>query len=112
MPRRGQKIYPVGLHVDGVFSVRLDGWEPLALAEELENKFNILTRPGLHCAPLAHRTFGTHLPAVAGKPASVGTTRLSFGPFLTPTDLNRCAAALRAIAMRAGKSVRLEAQTV
>lgn len=96
----------------GVFSVRLDGWEPLALAAELENKFNILTRPGLHCAPLAHRTFGTHLPAVAGKPASVGTTRLSFGPFLTPTDLNRCAAALRSIAVQAGKAAHLQAQAV
>ncbi len=87
----------------GVFSVRVDGWEPLALAAELEHEFNILTRPGLHCAPLAHRTFGTHLPAVAGKPTSVGTTRLSFGPFLTRSEINRCVAALETIAARAGK---------
>ncbi len=90
-------------HRVGVFSVRVEGWEPLALADELENEFNILTRSGLHCAPLAHRTFGTHLPAVARKPESVGTTRLSFGPFLTRTEVNRCVAALETIAARSGK---------
>ena len=96
----------------GVFSVRVDGWEPLALAAELENEFNILTRPGLHCAPLAHRTFGTHLPAVASKPASVGTTRLSFGPFLTRAELQRCLVALGAIAKRAGMPAHVHAQAV
>ncbi len=97
-------------HRVGVFSVRVDGWEPLALAAELENQFYILTRPGLHCAPLAHRTFGTHLPAVSGKPTSVGTTRLSFGPFLAGTDINRCTAALAAIAAKSGMLTRVHAQ--
>ena len=54
----------------GVFSVRIDGMNPMVLADQLENEYGILTRAGLHCAPLAHK----HL----GSVESGGTTRLSF----------------------------------
>ena len=74
----------------GVFSVQVDGVEPLRLAERLENEFGILTRPGLHCAPLAHQTIGT---------GTSGTTRLSFGAFLTALDVKYAADALAAIAL-------------
>jgi selenocysteine lyase/cysteine desulfurase len=59
---------------------------PHAFADALENDFGILTRAGLHCAPLAHRTVGTH---DAG-----GTVRLSFGPFLKTQDIQYAANAL------------------
>jgi cysteine desulfurase family protein len=61
-----------------VFSIRLEGYEPYELANLLESKYGILTRPGLHCAPGAHQAFGT-LPGG-------GTTRFSFGPFLSVED--------------------------
>ena len=65
----------------GVFSVRVEGFdEPQTLSDLLEEKFGILTRSGIHCAPLAHKTFGTHRVA--------GATRLSFGPFLTMEDVD------------------------
>jgi cysteine desulfurase/selenocysteine lyase len=73
----------------GVFSVNVAGFEPYELAAELERRFGILTRPGLHCAPLAHWTIGT-FPA--------GTCRLSFGAFTTLQDVRTAASSLREIA--------------
>jgi cysteine desulfurase / selenocysteine lyase len=75
----------------GVFSVRIDGLEPVELAKLLEDDFGILTRPGLHCAPHIHETLGT---APRG-----GTTRLSFGPFLSKQDVKFASDALAQIAL-------------
>jgi cysteine desulfurase family protein len=75
----------------GVFSVQVAGYEPLALAKRLEEEYGILTRPGLHCAPLAHQHLGTV--------SSGGTTRLSFGPFLSVLDVKYAADALAQVAM-------------
>ena len=82
----------------GVFSVRLSGHDPLQLAMQLENDFHILTRAGLHCAPGAHQTMGTHTPAAELPHGSPGTTRLSFGPFLSVQQVRACGEALAAIA--------------
>ena len=73
----------------GVFSVNLAGWRPQELAAELERRGGILTRPGIHCAPLAHRTIGT-LPE--------GTCRLSFGAFTTIEDVIAAGEALDELA--------------
>jgi len=73
-----------------VFSLRMTGLDPEELSALLESEHGILTRSGLHCAPLAHQAIGTH--------NSGGTTRLSFGPFNTPADVERCAEALRQLA--------------
>ncbi len=73
----------------GVFSVAVDALSPHELAETLERDFGICTRPGVHCAPLAHQTIGTH---------PVGTCRLSFGPFTTEQQVRTCAEALTYIA--------------
>jgi len=74
----------------GVFSVRVDGLEPYELAAILESSYGILTRPGLHCAPLAHNALGTTQHG--------GTTRFSFGPFLTKQDVKFATDALAEIA--------------
>lgn len=73
----------------GVFSVRVAGLPPGELSAILEEPFGILTRSGLHCAPLAHQAIGTH--------ADGGTTRLSLGAFLTEDDIDAAAAALSEI---------------
>ena len=80
----------------GVFSVRVAGYDsPNTLADTLEERFGILTRPGIHCAPLAHQTIGT---------ASLGgTTRLSFGPFVTVEDVDFAADALTQLGKDAGR---------
>ncbi|MEW6253288.1 MAG: aminotransferase class V-fold PLP-dependent enzyme, partial [Planctomycetota bacterium] len=77
----------------GVFSVRLDAFEPPELSALLEREFGILSRPGLHCAPFAHNAIGTLNRG--------GTTRLSLGPFTTPEDIDAVGAALVDIARSA-----------
>jgi selenocysteine lyase/cysteine desulfurase len=75
----------------GVVSVRVEGMQPAELSAILESSYGILTRSGLHCAPLAHETIGTlH---------TGGTTRLSFGPFLDVKDVQYAAEALTEIAL-------------
>lgn len=80
-------------HRAGVFSVNVGGLAPGELAGLLERDFGLLTRPGVHCAPLAHQTIGTH---------PTGTCRFSFGPFTTEVHVHRAAEALAEIAARAG----------
>lgn len=45
----------------------------------LDNEFGIITRTGLHCAPLAHKTIGTY---------PSGTIRFSFGLFNDEKDVD------------------------
>src|SRR3954464_23520 len=74
----------------GAFSVSIDGLAPYELAASLESSYGILTRPGLHCPPLAHNALGTTQYG--------GTTRFSFGPFLTKQDVKYATDALAEIA--------------
>ncbi len=43
----------------GAVSFNVNGLNPHDLAHMLDEAFDIAVRPGLHCAPLAHKTFGT-----------------------------------------------------
>ncbi|QDU71685.1 aminotransferase class V-fold PLP-dependent enzyme [Mucisphaera calidilacus] len=71
----------------GVFSIRIDGYDqPAQLSDTLEQRYGILTRSGIHCAPLAHHTIGTRDRA--------GTTRFSFGPYTTLQDVKYACDAL------------------
>ncbi|HEY8892417.1 MAG TPA: aminotransferase class V-fold PLP-dependent enzyme [Clostridium sp.] len=45
----------------------------------LDNEYGIITRTGLHCAPLAHKTIGTY---------PSGTLRFGIGPFNDIKDIN------------------------
>jgi cysteine desulfurase family protein len=57
-------------------SIRINNAE---LGYILDNEYGIMTRTGLHCAPLAHKTIGTF---------PEGTLRFSFGPFNELSDIN------------------------
>lgn len=85
----------------GVFSVRIEGFAPAELAAVLETHYGILTRPGIHCAPMAHQALGTM--------QFGGTTRFSFGPFLCAADVGYATDALAEIAMSMvrGREVRV-----
>jgi len=61
-----------------VVSFRIAGLDPAEAALKLDERFGILSRPGLHCAPAAHRTIGT---------APTGTLRFSFGYFNTEAEI-------------------------
>lgn len=88
----GLKVYgPTELEQRvGVFSVAIEGYEPTELASLLEERFGLLTRPGLHCAPFAHQAIGSF---DAG-----GTTRFSTGAFNTLDDIDIATEALMQLA--------------
>jgi cysteine desulfurase/selenocysteine lyase len=62
---------------------------PSELAQALDERFDILCRPGLHCAPRAHRTLGT-LPE--------GTVRFAPGVLTTESDIDEAVAAVGRLA--------------
>jgi cysteine desulfurase family protein len=55
----------------------------------LDNQYDIATRPGLHCAPLAHQTIGS---------GQQGAVRFSFGYFNTWDEIDKAIIALKSIA--------------
>ncbi|MEZ4387202.1 MAG: aminotransferase class V-fold PLP-dependent enzyme [Candidatus Krumholzibacteriia bacterium] len=71
--------------VVGVISFNVDGWTPSDLGDALSERYGILGRQGLHCAPTAHRSLGT-FPA--------GSLRFGFGPFNTESHVDRAVAGL------------------
>lgn len=68
----------------GLVSVNLSGFAPAEVGAILDEQFDIAVRPGLHCAPYAHRHLGTF---------PDGTVRLSAGILTTADDMRRAAAA-------------------
>jgi cysteine desulfurase family protein len=72
-----------------VLSVTIDGIDNGTAALELEERWGIMTRIGLHCAPLAHRTLGTY---------PHGTLRFAVSPFNTSEEIGTCIRACRTLA--------------
>lgn len=72
----------------GVFSLDFPGKDNAEVTAALEERFAILTRCGLHCAPSAHRTLGTF---------PRGTVRLSFSWFTTESEVDRALEAITAV---------------
>ena len=74
-----------------VFSLTFEGKDCDAMGETLDREYGLKVRSGLHCAPLAHQTLGTH---------ETGTVRLSPGYFTTGDDIDRTVAAVRELAAK------------
>ncbi len=72
-----------------VFTLNLKNFDNDALACELARRWGIETRPGIHCAPLAHQTLGSF---------PQGALRLSPGYFNTEEEIEVCLEALRELA--------------
>ena len=72
-----------------VYSVNIKGMDNAKLARDLSDIYGIETRPGLHCAPLAHRTLGTF---------PEGALRISPSYFNTADDINLAVSALTELA--------------
>ena len=72
----------------GVISVDFLRRDNAEMAYELETRYGILTRCGLHCAPSAHKALGTF---------PQGTVRFSLGWASTEADVDAALAALRAL---------------
>jgi cysteine desulfurase / selenocysteine lyase len=95
---RKKEIALTGLFLEGIRSIRgvkvygkmdparrtalvsftIDEMSPSDISFNLDERFNIMSRPGLHCAPSAHRTIGTF---------PDGTVRFSFGMFTTEEEI-------------------------
>lgn len=82
---------PTAVGRTSVVSFRIDGVDPATAALTLDEEFGILCRPGLHCAPAAHRTIGAF---------PRGTIRFGFGYFNQEEEIDQALAALRSIAGR------------
>jgi len=80
---------PAEIPRESVFSLIFKNVDQGEAAYRLERDFGILTRSGLHCAPLAHQTLGT-FPG--------GSVRFSFGCFTTAADVDAALSAISKIA--------------
>lgn len=74
-----------------IVSFRIRGIDPGEAALALDEQFDILSRPGLHCSPSAHRTIGS-FPA--------GTIRFSFGFFNKEAEVLEALEAISALIRR------------
>jgi len=73
----------------GVISITIDGRDCNEVCNELDEKYGIAARGGLHCAYLAHETIGTQ---------NTGTIRFSIGPYNTTRDIDQALIAVKTIA--------------
>ena len=71
-----------------VFAVNFQGRDNGLLAARLSEDWSIETRPGLHCAPLAHKTLGTY---------PEGALRISPGYFSTEEEVRKTVEALEVL---------------
>lgn len=87
-----------GVHLKGtkklasrvaVLSFTVDNYDPSDIGTILDVEYGILTRTGLHCAPLVHE----HL-----KTTPRGTVRMSVGPFNTREEIETAVRAVSEIA--------------
>ncbi len=74
-----------------VVSFNIEGVSPSEASLILDEKYNIMCRPGLHCAPQAHKTIGTF---------PEGTLRFSFGYFNNEEEIEYGLKALYEISRR------------
>lgn len=72
-----------------VLSLNIHGMDSAEVAYRLDQDYGIAVRPGLHCAPLAHKTIGT---------LDTGVVRFSFSYFNTEEEVDLAVDALRRIA--------------
>lgn len=82
---------PPGEERAPVASVVHDAVEPDRLAYELDSRYGIAVRAGLHCAPAAHAAMGT---------AETGAVRFSIGRGVSESDVDAAIAAVREVCAR------------
>lgn len=72
-----------------IVSLNLEGWDSAMVSDQLSERFGIVTRAGLHCAPLAHEALGTE---------KQGAVRFSFSHLNTEKEVEQGIRALRVLA--------------
>lgn len=74
-----------------VVAMNVEGMDCGELSVSLDYEYGIITRAGLHCAPLAHQTIGTY---------ESGSCRLSPGFFTTEEDIDKVVRSVYQLAKR------------
>jgi cysteine desulfurase / selenocysteine lyase len=72
----------------GVASFKIEGFTVSEITHKLSDRFNIMSRQGLHCSPAAHQRIGTF---------PEGTVRFSFSVFSTKAEIDYAIEALKQI---------------
>lgn len=72
----------------GVVSIDFEGFDNSIVSFYLSNRYKIMTRVGMHCAPRAHKTLKTF---------PQGTVRFSFSHFNTKEEVDVCIDAIKTI---------------
>lgn len=80
----------------GIVTLVAEDVDPSHLARQLEENWQVLTRPGLHCAPEVHAILGT---------TETGALRLSLGWASTEEDVDQALRGVDALAGRASVSL-------
>ena len=75
-----------GRENSGVVSIDFCTMDNALVCNRLANRYGIMTRQGLHCAPIAHQCFGTE---------KSGTVRFSFGFFNRTEEIDRTLLAIQ-----------------
>jgi cysteine desulfurase family protein len=71
-----------------IVTINMEGIDSSDLSSILDEEYGISTRPGMHCAPLAHKSIGTY---------ETGAVRFSFGYFNTMKEISYALNALKDI---------------
>ena len=74
-----------------VVSFNIEGTDPAVIALQIDERFKIMARSGIHCAPSAHKTIGTY---------PHGTVRFSFSYFNTEEQIIKALDVLNKISKR------------
>ena len=77
-------------HRSGVVPINIEGMDSSEVANILDSSYGIAVRPGLHCAPLAHKAIGTE---------KIGAVRFGVGPFNKRADIMEAVKALYEISL-------------
>ncbi|WP_320047849.1 aminotransferase class V-fold PLP-dependent enzyme [uncultured Ilyobacter sp.] len=80
-PETGERTPVVALNMGNI--------DPAEVSALLDEEYEIAVRPGMHCAPLAHRSIGTY---------ETGAVRFSFGYFNTKKEISEAIEAIKEIA--------------
>ena len=73
----------------GIVTLNIEGYDSWEVSDELMERFEIATRSGAHCAPLAHQALGT---------VDTGAVRFSFSYYNTMEEVKTAAEAVRTLA--------------
>lgn len=73
-----------------IVSLNLADWDSALVADQLAQRFSIAVRPGLHCAPLVHKAYGT---------TEQGMVRFSFSHVNTEEEVRQGIVALQTLTL-------------